>query len=161
MPPPRPHPRFAPPNSGAACSHGKTTRMGFKKEVVQKATLVPKHLGPGLHNNHQNSTRRHPVRDQKSKIGGGRGKKARNFGPFPPHPSGPHLSGPPFGVPLFGARFVLGLGPSLCSMTHTRYKIGLAKIGLAQIGQIRMAKTGLAKVGPFPSQLGKCASGPC
>ena len=32
MPPPRSHPSFPPPNGGAACSHGKATRLGFKKD---------------------------------------------------------------------------------------------------------------------------------
>ena len=43
-----------------------------------------------LFKHHQNFTRRHPER-QKERNGGGRGKKARNFG------------APPFGAPPFGA----------------------------------------------------------
>ena len=39
-------------------------------------------------------TRRPPERDKKSEIEGGRGKKARNFGPST-------VRGPPFGAPLF------------------------------------------------------------
>ena len=31
MPPPSPHSPLAPPYSGAACSHGKATRLGFNK----------------------------------------------------------------------------------------------------------------------------------
>ena len=48
-----------------------------------------------------------PRERKKTKMGGGRGKKARNFGAS--HPSG----SPPFRAPPFGARFFLGLGPTV------------------------------------------------
>ena len=93
---------------------------------------------------YQNSTRRHPERDRKSKNGGGRGKKksAKILGP---HPSGPHHD----------THQQNGLA------NNGLAKIGLAKKGLAKIVQIRMAKTGLAKVGPFRRDGGRGSGNVC
>ena len=71
---------------------------------------------PASSKHHQKTTRRHTVRDKKSKTGGGRRKESAKF--WAPHPSGPNF----FWVwaPHFGA------------MTHTRSRNGLAKNGLAK-----------------------------
>ena len=58
--------------------------------------------GPGLHKNHQISTRKHTVRDKKSEIGGGRGTKSAKC--WVPHPSGP----PPLRGPTFRASTLWG-----------------------------------------------------
>ena len=56
--------------------------------------------GPGLHKNHQNSTRRHPERDKKSKNGAGEGKTSAKFWapPFLVPPSEPHPGVPKFKI---------------------------------------------------------------
>ena len=42
VPLPRSHPALAPPNSGAACSHGKATPLGFTKEVTRHSNTRAK-----------------------------------------------------------------------------------------------------------------------
>ena len=71
--------------------------------------------------NHQNSTRRPPER-KRTKMGGRRVKKGRNFG-------------------RSGSR----APPSSPRPTHTISKFGLTKFGLAKCGQVKLAKSGLAK----------------
>ena len=59
--------------------------------------------GPGLQKHHQNSTRRHPEREEKNKFCGGRGKKRANFwavqGKGCPAEGGPGKGGPGKGGP--------------------------------------------------------------
>ena len=74
---------------------------------------------------HQNSTRRHTMRDKKNEIEGGRGKKARNFGPT--HPSGTHPSG--FRPHYLGPHFFLGLAPHPLGPHHDTHQIGPNWIG--------------------------------
>ena len=59
--------------------------------------------GPGLQKHHQNSTGRHPEREEKNEFCGGRGKKSAKL--WAPHTSGPHPSGPHFGAPPFETHF--------------------------------------------------------
>ena len=56
--------------------------------------------GPGLHKNHQNSTRRHPERDKKSKNGAGEKKKSEILGG--PAEGGPEEGGRAEGGPAEG-----------------------------------------------------------
>ena len=116
-------------------------------------------------------------RGKNNKNCGGRGKKARNFGPppFGPHPLGLHPSGPslflglaphpwgapPFGTPPFGALGAPPRGPTLRG-PHFFWvwphhdtkkldwpKLDWPKLALAKIGRAKTtkAKNGLAKIG--------------
>ena len=80
--------------------------------------------GPGASKHHQKTTRRHTARETKSENGGGRRKKAQNFG----HPT---LRGPIF----------------------SGFRPGQKWNGQNLTNQIRMAKTGLVKVGPCPTKV--------
>ena len=94
---------------------------GWPSNVPVWALGQPENYGhilrTSLRKHHQNSTRRHPERDRKSKNGsGGREKKREILGspPFGAPPFGaPPFRAPPFGAPPFGPDFFLGLGPTL------------------------------------------------
>ena len=81
--------------------------------------------GPGASNTTK-IPREDPQREKKNENGGGRGKKARNFGPPPfgplgPHPLGPHPLGPhPLGPhPL--CPHPSGLGPTFRGRTFSGF----------------------------------------
>ena len=90
-PPPDPHPLDSPkfrsffpspaPSFALFVSHCVFSwffLVGLSCEAPAAQTCTIE--GPGASKNHQNSTRRHTVRNKKSEIGGGRRKKTRNFG---------------------------------------------------------------------------------
>ena len=98
---------------------------------------------PGASKHHQNSTRRHPEREEKNEFCGGRGKNARNFG----------RSG--------GGRVLGRAVPGAPNMTHATHKHTnthnhksnsvWSKSVLAKVGHttktLTLTKVGLAKLG--------------